>query len=56
MPSWGQMIHHGSRYLLTTSHLALFPGLAIMLIMLALNILGDRLRDFFDVRTRENAS
>ena len=49
-PSWGSMINEGRAFLLIAPHVALFPGLAIMLTVLGLNLLGDGLRDVLDVR------
>lgn len=49
-PSWGGMIQEGVRYLLVAPHLVLAPGLAICVIVLAANRLGDELRDALDVR------
>jgi peptide/nickel transport system permease protein len=48
--SWGAMLNEGSHFLLIASHLTLFPGLAIMLVVLGFNFLGDGLRDWMDVR------
>jgi peptide/nickel transport system permease protein len=48
--SWGTMLNDGRAFLLVAPHLTLFPGLAIMLTVLALNFLGDGLRDRLDVR------
>ncbi len=48
--SWGSMIRDGSRYLLVAPHLVMAPGMAILLVVLAVNLLGDRLRDRLDVR------
>ena len=50
--SWGSMIRDGARYLLVAPHMVLIPGIALMLVVLAVNLLGDRLRDYFDVRLR----
>lgn len=49
-PSWGSMIRDGARYLLVAPHLVVVPGLALMSIVLAVNVLGDQLRDRLDVR------
>jgi len=49
-PSWGSMIRDGTRYMLVSSHMVLVPGLALMLVVLAVNMLGDRLRDRLDVK------
>jgi peptide/nickel transport system permease protein len=50
--SWGSMIRDGTRYMLVAPHLVLAPGMAIMLVVLAVNLLGDRLRDRLDIRSR----
>ncbi|MEX2524925.1 MAG: ABC transporter permease [Gammaproteobacteria bacterium] len=49
-PSWGGMIRDGMRYMLVAPHMVLAPGLAIFLVVLSINILGDRLRDHMDVK------
>lgn len=48
--SWGSMIRDGAGYMLVAPHLVLAPGVAISLVVLAVNLLGDRLRDRLDVR------
>jgi peptide/nickel transport system permease protein len=48
--SWGSMIRDGARYLLVAPHMVLVPGMALMLVVLSVNLLGDRLRDRLDVR------
>lgn len=48
--SWGSMIRDGARYLLVAPHMVLVPGVALMLVVLAINLLGDWLRDRLDVR------
>jgi peptide/nickel transport system permease protein len=50
--SWGSMIRDGARYILVAPHMVLAPGTALMLVVLAVNMLGDRLRDLLDVRGR----
>lgn len=50
--SWGSMIRDGARYMLVAPHLVLIPGIAIMLVVLSVNLLGDRLRDWMDVKGR----
>jgi peptide/nickel transport system permease protein len=52
--SWGNMIRDGARYLLVAPHMVLVPGIALMLVVLAVNLTGDRLRDYFDVRLRSS--
>ena len=49
-PSWGAMINEGRSFLLIAPHVALFPGLAVMLTVLGFTLLGDGLRDALDVR------
>ncbi len=49
-PSWGALLDQGATYFLLTPHLAIFPGLAIMITILSLNFLGDGLRDLLDPR------
>ena len=47
-PSWGTMLNGGRTHLLDAPHLTLFPGLAIALLVLGFNFLGDGLRDITD--------
>jgi len=51
-PTWGWMLADGRNYLATAWWLATFPGLAIMLTVLAVNLLGDWLRDTLDPRLK----
>jgi peptide/nickel transport system permease protein len=51
-PSWGVMLSDGRRFMESAPYLAIFPGLAIMLAVLASNLLGDALRDLLDPRLR----
>ncbi|MES9829068.1 MAG: ABC transporter permease [Candidatus Thiodiazotropha sp.] len=48
--SWGSMIRDGAGYMLMAPHMVLAPGVTIMLLVLSLNLLGDRLRDYLDNR------
>jgi peptide/nickel transport system permease protein len=48
--SWGSMIRDGTRYLLVAPHMVIVPGVTMVLVVLAVNLLGDRLRDRLDVR------
>ncbi len=48
-PSWGNMINEGRTELNSDPWLVLFPALAIFFFLLALNFVGDRLRQYFDV-------
>lgn len=52
--SWGSMIKEGTRYLLVAPHLVLAPGIALMLVVLAVNLIGDQWRDYLDVKARHN--
>jgi ABC-type dipeptide/oligopeptide/nickel transport system permease subunit len=49
-PSWGQMIALGRDYISIAWWLSTFPGLAILLSVLAINLVGDRIRDVLDPR------
>ena len=51
-PSWGTMIAEGFSSMRSHPHLAIYPGLALAVVMLAFNFLGDGLRDAFDPHTR----
>ena len=50
--SWGSMIRDGTAYMLVAPHMVISPGIAMILVVLSVNLLGDRLRDKLDVRTR----
>jgi peptide/nickel transport system permease protein len=50
-PSWGTMLDAGRSHLFDAPHLTLFPGLAIAMLVLGFNFLGDGLRDRIDPRT-----
>ncbi|HEU4369084.1 MAG TPA: ABC transporter permease [Methylomirabilota bacterium] len=52
LPAWGLMIADGRELIVTAWWVSMFPGLAIMLTVLALNLLGDWLRDHFDPKLR----
>ncbi len=56
LPEWGAMLANGRSYLSTSPHVVLFPGLAIMLVTLGFNLLGDGLRDVLDPRLRSSQS
>ena len=47
-PSWGTMLNGGRAHLFDAPHLTIFPGLAIALLVLGFNFLGDGLRDRVD--------
>jgi peptide/nickel transport system permease protein len=50
LPSWGTMLDEGRPFLLVAPHLTVYPGLALALTVLAIQLLGDGLRDRLDVR------
>lgn len=47
-PSWGNMLNEGRTYLETAPWISVFPGIAIMVTVLAFNLIGDGLRDILD--------
>ena len=49
-PDWGLMVSDGRTYILNQWWIATFPGVAIFVVVLAFNLLGDILRDIFDPR------
>jgi peptide/nickel transport system permease protein len=51
-PSWGTMLNGGRAHLLDAPHLTIFPGLAIAVLVLGFNFLGDGLRDATDPKTK----
>ena len=53
VPSWGNMLAEGREYLTSYPWVATFPGLAIMVTALSMNLLGDWLRNVLDPRLRE---
>jgi peptide/nickel transport system permease protein len=55
-PSWGMALADGKEYLITAWWLATFPGLAIMLLVLCMNVLGDTVRDWLEPRMRQRGA
>lgn len=49
-PSWGSMLQYGRRFTRSATWYSIFPGLAICLVVVSLNLIGDGLRDAADVR------
>jgi peptide/nickel transport system permease protein len=49
-PSWGRMLNEAQRQLFQAPQLAVYPGVAIALTVLGLNLMGDGLRDILDPR------
>ncbi|MFD4351251.1 ABC transporter permease [Nocardia sp. NPDC058518] len=52
-PSWGAIVSEGQNYIGVAWWVSITPGIAIALIVLALNVLGDWLREYLDPRTRD---
>jgi len=52
-PTWGAMVREGFDKILSSFHLALFPSLAILALVLAFNLIGDGLRDAIDPRLKD---
>ena len=52
LPSWGNMLQRAQQYVFTAPLLAVYPGIAITVVVLAFNFLGDGLRDALDPRRR----
>jgi len=52
-PAWGSMISEGRDFVTSAWWVSFFPGLAILLVVLAFNLLGDWLRDTFDPKLRQ---
>ncbi|HOO88539.1 MAG TPA: ABC transporter permease, partial [Synergistales bacterium] len=51
-PEWGAMLSGGREYTRDYAYMTIFPGLAIMITILALNFLGDGLRDVLDPKLK----
>ena len=52
-PSWGAMVADGYQAMRSYPHLAIFPGLALAIVMLSFNFLGDGLRDALDPKMKQ---
>ena len=52
LPSWGRMLADAQTLISLAPHMALFPGFAIIITVLGLNLIGDGLRDLFDPKLR----
>jgi ABC-type dipeptide/oligopeptide/nickel transport system permease subunit len=48
VPEWGNMLQKGRTYIISAPHIVIYPGIAIMLVVLGFNLLGDGLRDALD--------
>ena len=56
MPSWGRMLADSQTMISFAPHLALAPGIAIILVVLSINTMGDSLGDYLDPKLRKNKS
>ena len=54
-PSWGRSVANGRDYLSDAWWISTMPGLALSLVVLAIGIFGDRLRDYLDPRIQQGA-
>jgi len=52
-PEWGAMLNEGKSFMTTYPHIVFFPGLAIGLTALSLNLMGDGLRDALDPKMKD---
>jgi peptide/nickel transport system permease protein len=52
-PAWGSMVSDGRNYISTAWWITVIPGVAIALVVVSLDFLGDWLRDHFDPRLRQ---
>lgn len=50
-PTWGSLLSSGRNFLLEAPHISLFPGIALLIIVLGFNLLGDGLRDLLDPKS-----
>jgi peptide/nickel transport system permease protein len=50
--SWGSMLRDGTSYMLVAPHLVIAPGLVLMAVVLSVNLFGDSLRDYLDVKMK----
>jgi peptide/nickel transport system permease protein len=53
IPDWGALLSQGRGYLTVAWWISSFPGLAITLFVLSINIIGDKLRDTFDPKANK---
>jgi len=51
LPTWGSLLSVGRKFLIEAPQMSFFPGLALLIVVLGFNLLGDGLRDYFDSRT-----
>ena len=51
-PEWGGMLSEGRNFIGTNAYMTIFPGLAIMITVLSINLIGDGIRDAMDPRLK----
>ncbi|MBM4431539.1 MAG: ABC transporter permease, partial [Chloroflexi bacterium] len=51
-PAWGTMVSEGRNYLITSWWVSTLPGIAIVILVLAINVFGEGLRDILDPRMK----
>lgn len=51
-PTWGMLLNSGRYFLVEAPHISIFPGLAILILVLGFNLLGDGLREILDPKSR----
>ena len=56
MASWGRMLADSQTMISFAPHLALAPGITIIVTVLGINVMGDGLRDYLDPKLRKNLS
>ncbi|MEW9123249.1 MAG: nickel transporter permease [Thermotaleaceae bacterium] len=54
IPEWGAMLNDGRPYFQTVPQLMIYPGLAIIMVVISCNLISDGLRDLLDVRSHKN--
>ncbi|NMA67207.1 MAG: ABC transporter permease, partial [Clostridiaceae bacterium] len=53
LPEWGAMLSGARQFIRQSPHMVIFPGLAIAITILALNLMGDGLRDALDPKLKQ---
>lgn len=53
IPAWGSMVNDGRRYMFTAWWVSTFPGFALLILVLSINLVGEALRDILDPRLKE---
>ena len=53
IPEWGSMLNEGRTYLAKAPWLMLYPGMAIVIVVVVFNMLGDNIKDLIDVKEED---